>query len=513
MRCIKAVLGKPRKPQTRDKRSLRLLRKRGTVASLVAALLLLLVVSPALAATAWIEQSPTGTPPAPRYSAGQAYDAANDRLILFSGEDNTPLPRPTDVWVLTDATGIGGTPTWTELVPTGGPPFGRVFGTVVYAPGSNRIIVFGGCSANCSPNLSDVWVLTNANGLGGMPAWTQLFPSNPFGRSHHAAAYDAANNRMLVFGGNLAFPGTDQNDVRVLTNADGTGGAPTWITLAPMGSLPPIREHAAVAYDRANNRMIMFGGGLNAGGAFQEKNDVWVLTNGNGLGGPSAWTELAPAGSPPPARAFPSADYDPVTNQLIVFGGYKDLPNEYFNDVWILTNANGLGGIPEWIQLSPGGSLPPERTAHSSAYSSSSSTLVIAMGGNQTAPLLNDVWVLTGANGILEVSIDIKPGSFPNSVNPRSLGVLPVAILTTVTFDSTSVDPATVLFGATGSETGPVHSALEDVDGDGDSDLILHFNTQATGIQCGDTSASLGGKTFGGQVIQGSDSADTVGCK
>ena len=88
-----------------------------------------------------------------------------------------------------------------------------------------------------------------------------------------------------------------------------------------------------------------------------------------------------------------------------------------------------------------------------------------------------------------------------------------MAILTTDSFDATTVDPTTVLFGSTGTESAPVHSALEDVNGDGDNDLILHFNTQATGIQCGDTSASLTGETFSGQEIQGSDSIKTVGCK
>ena len=111
------------------------------------------------------------------------------------------------------------------------------------------------------------------------------------------------------------------------------------------------------------------------------------------------------------------------------------------------------------------------------------------------------------------VDIDIKPDSFPNSINPRSTGVIPVAILTTDSFDATTVDPATVLFGATGTEAAAVHSALEDVDGDGDTDMILHFNTQATGIACGDTSASLTGETIDGQMIEGSDSIKTVGCK
>lgn len=91
--------------------------------------------------------------------------------------------------------------------------------------------------------------------------------------------------------------------------------------------------------------------------------------------------------------------------------------------------------------------------------------------------------------------------------------MIPVAILTTGSFDATTVDPATVLFGRTGTEAASVHFAFEDVDGDGDIDMVLHFNTQATGIQCGDTSASLTAETFSGQEIQGSDSIKTVGCK
>ncbi|MBI4200436.1 MAG: hypothetical protein HY535_08205 [Chloroflexi bacterium] len=113
----------------------------------------------------------------------------------------------------------------------------------------------------------------------------------------------------------------------------------------------------------------------------------------------------------------------------------------------------------------------------------------------------------------ITVTIDIKPGSFPNSINPRSKGRIPVAILTTDPFDATTVDPTTVLFGPTGTEAAPVQSALEDVDGDGDTDMILHFNTQDTGIVCGVTSASLTGETFAGQAIRGSDSINTAGCK
>lgn len=108
----------------------------------------------------------------------------------------------------------------------------------------------------------------------------------------------------------------------------------------------------------------------------------------------------------------------------------------------------------------------------------------------------------------IEVSIDIKPGSFPNSINPDGRGVIPVAILTTGDFDATTVDGQTVRFGPAEAEA--VRYALEDVDEDGDIDMILHFKTQETGIQAGDTQAELTGETVGGQSIRGTDSVRTV---
>jgi hypothetical protein len=133
-----------------------------------------------------------------------------------------------------------------------------------------------------------------------------------------------------------------------------------------------------------------------------------------------------------------------------------------------------------------------------------------------------DVFVTSGSGGlggpaflvfspvkVATVEIDIKPGSVSNSINPRSRGKVRVAILTTDAFDATTVDPTTVLFGTTGTKAAPVQSSLEDVDGD--TDLILHFNTRDTGIACGDTSAILAGETRSGRSIEGSDALKTVG--
>lgn len=76
------------------------------------------------------------------------------------------------------------------------------------------------------------------------------------------------------------------------------------------------------------------------------------------------------------------------------------------------------------------------------------------------------------------VLIDVMPGSDLNPVNLVENGVIPVAILTTDSFDASWVNASTVVFAGASA----VHSALEDVDGDGDLDMILHFEIQETNL-------------------------------
>lgn len=56
----------------------------------------------------------------------------------------------------------------------------------------------------------------------------------------------------------------------------------------------------------------------------------------------------------------------------------------------------------------------------------------------------------------------------------------------------------------------PIRSATEDVDGDEDADLLLHFVIEETNIAAGDTEACLQGETVSGDAFEGCDSIRTV---
>jgi len=292
-------------------------------------------------------------------------------------------------------------PSWTQLTINGASVSGRETPSAVLDPSTNRLILFGGIAVtgSCCNSYTEVWVLTNANGIGGTPSWTQLTPSAPSGlppaRSSHSAVYDSASNRMVIFGGGQ-FGGsifnTLFNDAWVLTNANGLGGTPTWLPLSPVGGPPAAREGQHALYDQQNNRMIVFGGGNN--GIEDVPNDVWVLTNANGLGGTAAWNQLSPTGVLPSRRENFAAGYDPSTNRMMIFGGCC----YWTNDSWLLTNANGLGGPPRWTQLSPLGTLPGIRQTPAFAYDPSANFLLIfGIGG--AGAIYNDTWTLSNANG------------------------------------------------------------------------------------------------------------------
>lgn len=351
----------------------------------------------------WTQLNPSVPIPLERAHHTAVYDQANDRMIIFGGKTATGLLN--DVWVLSSATGIDGIPGWVELKPTGGPPPARERHVAAYDAVNNMMIIFGGIDQN-NLIIMDLWVLTNANGLGGIPTWTHLsLNGGPSPRSSATGVYDAANNRLIFFGG-VACPVNQAtcnlfNEVWVLSKANGLGGIPTWSQITASGSVPsPRRDHAAV-YDATNNKMIVFGGNNSAANPLDPSaslNDTWVLSNANGLGSTPGWSLLSVSGSPP-ARRSHTGIYDAASNRLIIFGGAGQ-DNFVRNDVWILTNANDLGGVPAWAQYSTGSPIPKARVFHTAIYSLTKNRMVIFGGDIGNSTLVDDAWVLRNANGI-----------------------------------------------------------------------------------------------------------------
>ena len=111
------------------------------------------------------------------------------------------------------------------------------------------------------------------------------------------------------------------------------------------------------------------------------------------------------------------------------------------------------------------------------------------------------------------VLVDVKPGTSSNSINPTSKGNIPVAVYTTDVFDATQLNVETIVFGPNAAIESHGRAHIEDIDADGDADLTLHFDTQETGIQCGDAEATLTGTTFSGEAVSGSDAITLVKCQ
>ena len=137
-------------------------------------------------------------------------------------------------------------------------------------------------------------------------SWIAIPP--PSGRYTHSAIYDPVRDRMVVFGG---YDGIDRecNDVWALS----LSGSPAWIALTPAGGPPSARLYHTAIYDPVRDRMVVFGGN----DYFGYFNDVWALS----LAGSPAWSEITPAGGPPPARAGHTAIYDAARDRMVVFGG------------------------------------------------------------------------------------------------------------------------------------------------------------------------------------------------
>jgi hypothetical protein len=387
--------------------------------------------------------------PTPRAGFVSAFDAANNRLLIFGGydgvADTTGLPG--DVWALS----LGASPAWTRIEPTGGGPSGRIGAVGGFDPASGALYAFGGVNLDDSDEL---WKLT----LGATPAWSLVGATNsPGERAFAVGGFDPVSDRFVIFGG-LRIQYSDEGDSWTPTTyadvweIDPAATTPAWTNVTPDPSITPRwgsggaispagdlyvvagvtdrdqlltdvwklnvanptdwvtwqdlfppRLQEVMVMDTQRHRLVAFGG---TDGAYKQDTYVHSLDFGRG------WAPLATAGTPPPPRRLHSGIYDPVGDRLIVFGGYDDT---FRNDTWQLSFASPT---PTWSQLAPSGGPPSPRAGHVSVYDPLGQRMIVSLGYDGVTPPANrvgDSWALSLDGAPTWTQLSTGPGPTPRS--------------------------------------------------------------------------------------------------
>ncbi|MHC4065517.1 MAG: hypothetical protein ACYSUI_13610 [Planctomycetota bacterium] len=203
--------------------------------------------------------------------------------------------------------------------------------------------------------------------------------------------------------------------------------------------------------------------------------------------------------------------------------GFSTDPRDLNEAGQIVGVGSTVMGSRAWIwetgTITDLGTLPGTNTGSAASAVNESSVVAGVSSSVVSGQIVSRavIWQPPGGPSEIEVQIDIKPGSDPNSINCKNdTGVIAVAVLTTEDFDATTVDHTTVTFeGASEThadkKTGLPRVHAEDVDGDGDTDLVFHFRLGDTNLTCASTEGQLGGETLDGQPILGVDSVRMVG--
>jgi len=202
----------------------------------------------------WYQLAPEGEPPPGRVGHSAIWDDSNRRMIIFGGYAYRPGEEGLhiyydDVWALS-LYAINSS--WQELTPASypSPPEGRRGHVAVYDFRHNRMLVHGGFRGEL---LDDTWSLSLAPGE---ERWTELIPAGgtpPF-RTGHAGVYGDYGRDLLVWGGYETL--TDRTNTGMIFDGDSR----IWSPLVAGGTPPSARNNHTAIYDAANHRMIIYGG-------------------------------------------------------------------------------------------------------------------------------------------------------------------------------------------------------------------------------------------------------------
>jgi len=249
-------------------------------------------------------------------------------------------------------------------------PAARSDASITYDAARNKVVMFGGKNASGTA-LNETWTYDGTN-------WTKLTPAaSPPIRSGASFAYSSSSSTAILFGG---YNGTSW------LNDTWSWNGTTWSQLSPATS-PTVRAFASAAYSSASSTIVLFGGQKTKTAVAA---DTWTW---NG----TTWSLKSPVHAPS-ARYLASAAYDTATSNVVLFGGYTG--SAYLSDTW---SWNGT----DWTQ-STGSPAPSIRRAEAIGFDVASNQLTLFGGYNGTS-YLNDTWAWDGATWSAQLSTTSPP--------------------------------------------------------------------------------------------------------
>lgn len=207
-----------------------------------------------------------GAAPSTKFGCTATYDPVRDRMIVFGGAVSS---NQMGTWYLDFTLSP---PRWYPMSFLGPRPPARTGHVTVYDPARDRFLVFGGLSAAGTAALGDTWEMT-PGAPGEWTTWRQITATGASPRAYAQGLFDPLTNRMLVLGGYRLNSGSAE----YLSDAKSYGViGEHWTDLAIAGAAPAARRSAAMGFDPASRRAVVFGGTGAAGGL----SDTWALDLG-----------------------------------------------------------------------------------------------------------------------------------------------------------------------------------------------------------------------------------------
>jgi hypothetical protein len=185
--------------------------------------------------------------------------------------------------------------TWRQLHPPSMPEV--LDASMAYDAARGQVVLFGGELPGSGPQNG---TLTNETWTWNGTSWQQQHPAtSPSPRTGATMAYDAAQQQMMLYGG-ITSAG--------LSDETWTWNGTSWQQLQDAHAPSP-RQHALLVYDNATQQMLLFGG-INATGTQSAPDDTWAWRS-------NGWVQVSATGAPP--DIYKSAVYDDATHTVVVY--------------------------------------------------------------------------------------------------------------------------------------------------------------------------------------------------